>query len=214
MIGLVDSTLPDRLLPHFERAIAHLLEFDPETRATLASLGGRVVQFDIDGMQGSLFLFPGDHGLRVQRTHEGETQVRIRTTLAGLMKLGGARLRNEPIPAGVMEIGGDLGVAQQVQQIIARIDIDWEEMAARAIGDTASRKLGLLLRGTRSWLRGASQSMASNFSEYVRYEIETVPERDQVDTFMHQVDVLRADADRLGERVKRLQRQLGMEPPR
>jgi ubiquinone biosynthesis protein UbiJ len=177
-------------------------------------LSGRVIQFEIDGMESPYFLFPSDRGLGIRREHEGEVQVRIRSTIGGLMKLGASRMRNEPIPAGVMEISGDLGVAQQVQQIIARLDIDWEEMASRAVGDAAARKLGLLVRDTRAWLRDATRSMAANFSEYVRYETETVPERDQVETFMHQVDVLRADTDRLSERVKRLRQRLGMEPSR
>jgi ubiquinone biosynthesis accessory factor UbiJ len=206
--------MEERLLPHVERAIAQLLRFDPETLNTLAALNGRVIQFEIDGMHSPLYLFPDDRGLGIRREHDGDVHVRIRSTIGGLVKLGGARMRDEPVPAGAMEINGDLGVAQQVQQIIARLDIDWEEMASRAVGDTAARKLGLLLRDTRAWLRGARQSMTANFSEYVRYETETVPERDQVEAFMHQVDMLRADADRLSERVRRLQRQLGMEPPR
>jgi ubiquinone biosynthesis protein UbiJ len=192
------------LLPHFERAIARLLEFDPETRATLARLEGRTVLLEIAGMDRALYLLPNSSGMAIQLQHEGDTHVRIRCTAAGLIQLARARMRGESVPAGAVEISGDLGTAQEVQNILGRIDIDWEEMASRVVGDTAARKLGLFTRDLRGWLRRTGQSLAMNFSEYVRYEIETVPERDSVERFMHEVDILRGDTDRLAERVRRL----------
>jgi ubiquinone biosynthesis protein UbiJ len=76
------------------------------------------------------------------------------------------------------------------------------------VGDTAARKLGLLFRDLRRWAAASAESMAMNFSEYVRYEVETVPERTAVEGFLQDVDALRGDADRLSERVKRLQHSL------
>ncbi|MFO1434955.1 MAG: SCP2 sterol-binding domain-containing protein [Gammaproteobacteria bacterium] len=192
------------MLPHLERAIAHLLEFDPETRATLAGLEGRTVLLEIAGLDRALYLLPNTKGMTIQLDHEGDSHVRIRCSTGGLVKLARARMRGESVPAGAVDISGDLGTAQDVQNILSRIDIDWEEMVSRVVGDTAARKLGLFARDFSGWLRRTGQSMAMNFSEYVRYEVETVPERDSVERFMRDVDVLRGDADRLAERVRRL----------
>jgi ubiquinone biosynthesis protein UbiJ len=203
--------LEERLLAHLGYAIARLLEFDPDTAKALAALEGRVVAIEIEGIARRLFLVPGNHGLSMRFEHADTPQVRMRGTVSDFLTLARGRLRNEPIPAGTIEIIGDLSTAQHVQDIVNRLDIDWEEMLAHLLGDTAARKLGNLVRDLGAWLRTSQQSMELNVSEYVHFETEVVPEREAVDAFMQNVDTLRADSDRLAERVKRLQSLLNAE---
>jgi ubiquinone biosynthesis protein UbiJ len=203
--------LEERLLAHLGYAIARLLEFDPDTAKALAALEGRVVAIEIEGIARRLFLVPGNHGLSMRFEHADTPQVRMRGTVSDFLTLARSRLRNEPIPAGTIEIIGDLSTAQHVQDIVNRLDIDWEEMLAHLLGDTAARKLGNLVRDLGAWLRTSQQSMELNVSEYVHFETEVVPEREAVDAFMQNVDTLRADSDRLAERVKRLQSLLNAE---
>lgn len=197
-----------RVLPHIERAVARLLEFDADTREALSRMAGRVIAIDVLGFERSMYLLPQAEGLVLRLDHDGAVHVRIRGSVSGFLKLARSRARNEAVPAGTVEIVGDLSTAQQVQSVIGRLDVDWEEMASRMVGDTAARKLGLLFRDLRRWAAASAESMAMNFSEYVRYEVETVPERTAVEGFLQDVDALRGDADRLSERVKRLQHSL------
>ena len=197
--------LEERLLAHLDHAIARLLEFDPDTAKALAALEGRVIAIEIEGIARRLFLVPGSHGLSMRFEHADTPQVRVRGTVSNFLTLARSRVRNEPIPAGTIEIIGDLSTAQHVQDIVNRLDIDWEEMLAHLLGDTAARKLGNLVRDLGAWLRTSQQSMELNVSEYIHFETEVVPEREAVDAFMQNVDRLRADSDRLAERVKRLQ---------
>lgn len=208
MISLDPATIETRVLPHVARAIARLLEFDTDTRDALGRMTGRVIAVDLTGFERSVFLLPQCDGLVIRLSHDGEVHVRIRGSVSGFVRLAQSRARNEPVPAGTVEILGDLSTAQQVQSLIGRIDVDWEEMASRLIGDAAARKLGIFLHGMRRWAGSGAESMAMNFSEYVRYEIETVPDRAAVEGFLQGVDALRADVDRLAERVRLLRHRL------
>ncbi len=208
MTGFDATNIGARVLPHVERAVARLLEFDTETREALGRMAGRVIAIDVLGFERSVYLLPQAEGLVLRLSHDGAVHVRIRGSVSGFLKLARSRARNEAVPAGTVEIVGDLSTAQQVQSLIGRLDVDWEEMASRVVGDTAARKLGVLYRDFRRWAGASAESMAMNFSEYVRHEVETVPERAAVEGFLQDVDALRGDADRLSERVKRLQRRL------
>ncbi|MCC6715074.1 MAG: SCP2 sterol-binding domain-containing protein [Gammaproteobacteria bacterium] len=208
MIAVDSATIETRVLPGVARAIARLLEFDTDTRDALGRMSGRVIAVDLAGFEHSVYLLPQANGLVIRLSHDGEVHVRVRGSISGFVRLARSRARNEPVPAGTVEILGDLSTAQQVQSLIGRIDVDWEEMASRLIGDAAARKLGVFLHGVRRWAGGGAESLAMNFSEYVRYEIETVPERAAVEEFLQGVDALRADADRLAERVRLLRHRL------
>jgi len=200
----------ERILPYVDRAIERLLEFDPETGAALAGLDGRVVAVEVKGLDRAIYVVPGAHGVSVRLEHAGDVHVRVRGSPTDFLTLARSRLQQQPIPAGTIEIIGDLSTAQQVQGILAQLNIDWEEILSRVVGDTAAHKLGNLFRDLRSWLRSTQESMEMNISEYARYETEVLPDRDQVERFNRDIDTLRADSDRLAERVRRLHRNLLM----
>ncbi|MDX1518967.1 MAG: sterol-binding protein, partial [Gammaproteobacteria bacterium] len=75
--------------------------------------------------------------------------------------------------------------------------------------DTAARKLGNLIRANRKWLRETRVNVMADISEYLRFEIEMLPDRLLVDEFNNAVDELRDDTERLQQRVDRLEKRPG-----
>lgn len=200
--------LPQRLLPYLDKVADRLLEFDPQTREELARLEGQAIAIEFKEIDKCIYLIPGAHGVHFRLCHEGQVRVRVRGTPFDYLALARSRVQGEPVPAGRIEIVGDLSAAQQVQAILGGLDVDWEEMLARALGDTAAHQVARAARGAFKWLGQLRSTMEANVSEYARYEAEVVPERAAVDRFNTEVDTLRNDAERLAERVGRLQRQL------
>lgn len=194
----------EQMLPLLEGAVRRLLEFDPETREALGRMQGMVIAIDVKGVERTLYLQPDTHGLRCKIDHDGAVQVRIRGTALDFLGLLRSRVSKQPVVAGQIEINGDLAAAQQVQNLLGRVDIDWEEMLSRLVGDTAAHKLGRAAQAGNAWVRQTMNTFRMNVSEYARYEAELVPERDQVDGFNADIDRLRDDADRLAERIRRL----------
>jgi ubiquinone biosynthesis protein UbiJ len=121
-----------------------------------------------------------------------------------LMKMGLAG--KTPVTPGKisMRIEGDLHVGQQFKKVLDDMQIDWEEMLSRYIGDTAAYHTGRLVREVGSRLRDAVKAAARDGSEYLRFETEVLPVDWRVNEFLDDVDRLRQDVDRMEMRVNRL----------
>lgn len=197
-------SVAERMLAQVEKAIARLLEFDRATQLAIAALEGSVIALELAEAQRTLYVLPGRSGLAIRLKHSGDVHVRVRGTVAEFLALAGHRLRGEPPPAGLIEIQGDLRTAQQMQEMLARLNVDWEEMLSRAVGDIAAHKLANTARELWSWLRSSQASLEMDVSEYMRYETGMLPDRYEVERYAREVDTLRAHADRLAERMKRL----------
>ncbi|MGQ0658817.1 MAG: ubiquinone biosynthesis accessory factor UbiJ [Chromatiales bacterium] len=205
-------TVAERFLRHVGEGLARLLEFDPATRAALAALEERVIAIEVAGVERTFYLLVGARGLLLRLEHVGEVHVRARGTPSSFLTLLSHRLRQQPVPAGTIEILGDLRTAQELQDIFSRLDIDWEEMLSRLFGDIAAHKSANAARALWSWLRSTQVSMEMNISEYAQYETEILPDRDQVERYHREIDALRAHADRLAERLRRLNAMLQPHP--
>jgi len=194
------------ILDLVERPLNRALRTDPETLSRLSALQGRVVAVDLLGLQTSVFVLPTEHGMRLQTQHDGPAHVRIRGTPMALLALATDRGRQQATFSGDVEISGDLSLSQHLQALIRGLDVDWEELLSQRIGDVAGRQLGNVLRRIGEWGKQAQKTLESDVSEFLRHELRLLPQRSEVEGFLDSVDTLRADADRLEQRLQRLQR--------
>ena len=189
-------------LQHF---INQLLSRDPETLDELAGLSGKVIQVELlNTAQPAISLFIQDYGVRIETDHAGEADVLIRGTPLNLLAYLRSSGEGRPAVAGDLEIRGDLGLAQDFQRLMRRIEIDPEEQAARVLGDTLAHKAANLARMGADFLRQLKNKIELDLSEYALYETELLPERDEIERFNNSVDELRDDLERLKQRVYKL----------
>jgi ubiquinone biosynthesis protein UbiJ len=191
-----------------EALLGPLSRLDPEIPPRLAALGGAVIALEVEGLGLTLYLLPGPEGIRVMDQYDGEPTVRIRgAPLALARQWFGQRA------GGEIEVAGDVTVGRELQTILARLDIDWEEGWSRIVGDAAAHQIGRFWRGLRDWRRQAGAALRRDGGEYLQQELRAVPPRAQVEQFLHAVDLLREDADRLTARLERLRRRLAASDP-
>ncbi len=194
------------ILDLVEHTLNGALRTDPETLSRLGVLQGWVVAVDLLGLQTSVFVLPTEYGIRLQPQYEGPVHVRIRGTLLALLALVTDRGRQQLTFSGDVEISGDLSLSQHLQALIRGLDVDWEELLSQRVGDVAARQLGNVLRRIGGWGKQAQKTFESDVSEFLRHEVRLLPQRSEVEGFLDSVDTLRADADRLEQRLQRLQR--------
>lgn len=101
-----------------------------------------------------------------------------------------------------MELG------QEFSEILEALDIDWEEHLSHLTGDLVAHKVGNLVRDVFAWGKQAADTLGQDVAEYLQEENEALPNRDEVENFLSQVDVMRTDVDRMEARVQRLQSRL------
>ena len=197
-------------LRQLERLINKALAQDEETLEALAGLEGKVIGLEFSQTRLRFFLLPGAWGLRIKtELEEAGPDVWIKGTPANFLKLSrAARAKAPGLPAD-MQIMGDIALAQRFQAIMRALDIDLEGPLARLAGDTVAVQISRLASGARRYLSDSGRSLALNVSEYLRFEIQLLPDDLQVREFCDAVDTLRQDADRLEQRLARLEQRAG-----
>lgn len=187
-----------------ETTFNSMLRLDPDTQARLATLEGRVIAIEPEGLGLTFYLLPNAKGIRVMDHYEGEVTVYIRGAPLALAR----QWRGLHSTDGGIAVEGDTAVGSEFQAALARLDIDWEEQLSKVVGDAAAHQVGQFWYGFRSWSRRSGDTLLRDGVEYLQQEKQVLPSRYAVEQFLGAVDVLREDADRLAARIERLRQQL------
>jgi ubiquinone biosynthesis protein UbiJ len=188
-----------------ETGINTVLRFDPETRRKLGELSGRRIRLRIERERESwlvLDILPDEAGLRLRPSADDvRADVEISAEPGFFLRRPG-RAGATPA-AGELRIRGDLALGNRFREILERIEPDFEEALAPMTGDVVAHQLGRLARGAATFGRQAAGTLAQDAAEYFREETQLLARRDQVDSFLKDVDRLRDDLERFEQRLKR-----------
>lgn len=207
---MMDSGLqiPDGVLAVIEGLVNRALALDPEGAAALDELAGRVIAIEVKGFGTRVTLIPGAGRIQLFGFYDAEPDCLIQGSPFGLLQLVLAKRKERPLVTGEVEIQGDATLAHALSAALARLDIDWEEQLARIIGDPFAYQVSRKVQAAQAWTERTAESFAANLSEYLQEERRLLPTRYEVEAFLHEVDVLRDDVERLEARIERLARAL------
>ena len=194
------------------RMLDGALDLDPETRRALDRLSGKVVDLDITGAGTLRLRIDGEHVRVEPRDETFDPDVTIRGAPFSLLRFVLAGDRETLILSDEVSLHGDIALATRLQQIAARMDIDFEEAFAQHFGDIAAHELMRGMRGLGGWMRAAGAALLADMSEYLRYEAAVTLGMEDIGRFTHAVDEIRDDVERLEARVGRLERRQAPRP--
>ena len=204
MSAVLDNTAPV-WISQIENLVNKALSLDEDTLHALAKLEGKVVAFEFSNTNLTVFLFPSITGLVINTAYDNKADVLIKGSPTNfIMMLASSKRGNASLPTD-MQVMGDIGLAQRFQAIMQNIEIDLEEPLSKWLGDTAAYQLGKFVRSTRRFAANTGKTLAMDMSEYLRFETSMLPDDLLVEEFCKEVDVLREDADRLSQRINKLE---------
>ncbi|MEX2163382.1 MAG: SCP2 sterol-binding domain-containing protein [Sulfuricaulis sp.] len=188
-----------------EAALNRVLRLDPDTLARLGDLDGKVIRLRISGaMPFEIVVQPSKSGLRLHTRQDGEPDVTLTGDVPVFARFAMRRIMPEAVAAGDVRISGDIQLGQRFQQLMEKIDIDWEEQAAHILGDVTAHQLGNASRDLHGWSARAAQTLKDDFDEYIQEESRLLAPRLRAENFTKAVESLRSEVDRLERRVARL----------
>jgi len=196
--------LPGPVCDGLTAAINAWLGLDPEAAGRLAPLAGRQVEIEVTGLELQFCIAPLESGVRVLPCCMGESDARISGTPVSLFRAGATGQGSTAAGQGELTISGDVEVARKFEELLRGMDIDWEELLARRVGDIPAHQMGNAARRLSVWGRRVGSSLEADISDYLREESGLLPTRIEIDAFMDDVDTLRSDTDRLEARLERL----------
>ena len=187
-----------------QAAFNHCLGFDSLSRGNFAKLQGKVIAIELTGLGVKVFLLPSEDQVAIRANHEGEADVTLSGTPFAFARMGMADDSADSIFQGDVQLSGDTALGSRFGEIIKELDIDWEEMASKVMGDVMAHKLGNTVRSGIALGRENFASSQQTLAEYLQEELRQLPVKEEVDDFLNDVDKLRNDVERAEARLKRL----------
>lgn len=200
------DALIDTLIDVLNDAAGALIDLDPDGKQKLAGLRGSVFCLEVTAPSVKLYLLPTACGIEFHRESEAAPDVTLSGPASAFARLGRAGAADALLADGRVTVRGDAELGQAFQKILAELDLDWEELLSRYIGDTPARKVGNALRELAGWAEKSFDLTRENAADYLAEEKRIVVIRPALERFAESVDRTRADVDRLTRRVERLKR--------
>ena len=192
-----------------ETAFNAWLKLDADTHgnalARLQALQGKLICLHISNPDLRLYFLPTTDTVRVTSEYAAEPDVTIHGSALALMRLSAADDTGKAMLEQGIKIEGDMGLGNRFSQILREIDVDWEELLSRAVGDVLAHQMGQITRNAKGWLDSSAQAMRLNTREYLQEETQLLPADAEIRRYLDAVDTLRMDVDRLDARLKRLE---------
>ena len=188
-----------------EQLLNAVISMDEVTQQRLAELHGRRIAIEFKEWNLTL-LFVADAQGRLQLSTDDvdAADATIRATPFDFAETMRMERKEDQVFKGKITLDGDTRLAQRFSDILAMLEIDWEEQLSKLTGDVAAHQLGGMLRGFQRWARRNQLVMRDNLGEYLTEEKQLLPTAFEVAEWRGEVDRLRDDVDRLAARVVRL----------
>jgi len=189
-----------------EEAINRVLALDERAVRRLAAFHGRVIGVEVLGLALRWYFVPDASGrLQVLGSVEAEPDCLMRAAPLDLMRSALAEHKEDALFAGRLEILGDTDLAHRFSEILADMDMDWEEQLSRLVGDVAAHETGKAVRSAGRWADRTGRIAEHDLREYLQEEVRLLPTSYEVDDWQNEVDRLRDDVERLAARIARLE---------
>ncbi|MFE8070683.1 SCP2 sterol-binding domain-containing protein [Marinobacteraceae bacterium S3BR75-40.1] len=186
-----------------EQVLNRALMLDPPGRQRLLACLDRPVTVVMEPMGVRVSARRERQALVLHGEPVDDPAVTISGTPLGFLAL--AQGETQVFQQGRVTIEGDAARAQQLQQTLQELDLDWEGSLAASIGDVPAHFIGRRVRQTLKWLRQAHAKLGRQVESYLQEETRMIPGRNETEAFWDDVDTTRLDADRLEARIARLE---------
>lgn len=216
---MIDPALHAALARGLELSLNRALTYDPGSQAALGQLAGQWLKVKMRKPDLSLYCGFSSSGIQLFSYREEPPDCTLTGTAPALVSLLW-RERHSLAGSGV-EISGDIGLLHKLQQILANLELDWEQLLYEAIGlattPAAANVLGYplihFLRTSVAQVRRHAEVAPDWFQDYLTEEVRLLPSPHEVAAFAADVDELRAATDRLDARLHKLRLQIDREKP-
>jgi ubiquinone biosynthesis protein UbiJ len=188
-----------------ENLLNTVISMDEVTQQRLAELHGRRIAIEFKEWNLTL-LFVADAKGRLQLSTDDvdAADATMRATPFDFAETMRIERKEDQVFKGKITLDGDTRLAQHFSDILAGLEIDWEEQLSKLTGDVTAHQIGGMLRGFQRWAKRNQRVMRDNLGEYLTEEKQLLPTAFEVAEWRGEVDRLRDDVDRLAARVVRL----------
>ena len=198
----MDPMINMAALAGIEKIINAALAYDPATRIALSSLTPKVLAIHITSPMITLYIIPQDDCLRIAEHYEGEITTHLSGNVSALLLL--ATSNNINLKDSGVQVMGNTHFLGELQHILHKLDLDWEELLTQLLGDILGHQSAELIRSKLNWTKDRSTNAMRLASEFLTQELNVLPSKNEVTFLNRQIDDIRLDVDRLEARLEHI----------
>ncbi len=194
------TPLPGLLATAIDRAVNQALDADPVGKQRLLALDQRCIKLVLSGLGIDLFF----RGMPDRLSVVAESDLPPDTVITG--SPGALLAMAAPDWFGKhsgVRIDGDAGAAQALEQLLRKLDPDWEGLLTEQLGDVLGHQVWRLLRDSFGESRRLAGVAGEQVSHYLREESGLLTTRAEARSFARDVDELSEATDRLEVKMRR-----------
>ena len=185
------------MLASLSALVDKALRTDVEAQRRLQTMGQRTIRLELLPLPAVGLRI--DHGKLTVESPAGDEDLIVRGHLAAFVRYVFSGRADD------LHLEGEGEIAQDLRDFLSALDIDWEELLSRAVGDTPARLMMRTLEECRQVARNFTAAAESNTRDYLHEESGLLPRASELDRFVREVDRLRDDLERLELRLDRIQ---------
>jgi ubiquinone biosynthesis protein UbiJ len=178
--------------------VNHVLRGESWALERLASFAGRTARIDV--LPFSAVFIVRESGELAAAPAGIVPDVHIRLSPPAALRI----LAGDEAAYGEVRVEGDMELARALELVVRNVRWDVEEDLARVFGDVLAHRMAGFGRAALHVPARAAASFARNLGDYWLEERPLIARRADVREWLHEVDVLRDDVERLAQRIARL----------
>lgn len=183
-------------LPALEKIINACLSSDEEALKKLSSLSHKVIAIKITDWNLQVYIKPTSHGVELLADPQTPDCI-VSGNLFSLFKVSQAKGNSIAIIKNAIDISGDNQVGEALQNILSELDIDWEELLSKYVGDVFAHKISLHLHNSKNFTKNTLLNLGNQFKNYMQSESRNLPTSEEVERFIQDVITLQYDVDHI-----------------
>ena len=199
------------LLNLINNAVQKYLDNDPEIASQLDQYESKRLLVHLTDIDKEFVVTPGSSSIAVSEyvvDEEESTQTfttTVHSNIFSLVRMGLGADYQAMLNNGSLKIEGDVEFANQLYSIFKEVDIDWEEVASKYVGDSVAYQLGVFAKRIRNYSKRSADNFRMDVSEYLQEESRILPTKVEINRFMSDVDEFDAHVQRIEARIQRLE---------
>jgi len=194
-----------------EKFINHLIQNDFHVEKQFSNLAGKSLKINTSSPKMCLIVQFDFREIRLIEADENQLEAQADLEVSGdceqLLKILSNRGEGTSFNPKI-NLSGDAIFAQELQEALSTIDIDWPRALAPWLGHIAANEVAKNGRKAITWGNQFRESFNSNLHDYMEEETELFPSMGALDRFRHDLDSLKLRVDRVMARVQHLSKKI------
>jgi len=200
-----DPALLSAALAGAERAMNQAIALAPTSHQALGGLSGTLLGVEVTTLDLTLYIEMVDATeIRLMTHCEDQPDAFVRGTLEDFGALATSEDPAATLINSGIELQGSSHSLIALQQVVSRMDIDWEAPLVDVLGDVMGHQIAEGLRSVFRWGTGARTSLERQVSEYLLEEGRFTPPKAELEHFYDAVQSLAMRVDRAQNQVEKL----------